>query len=123
MVQKRVLVIEDEPNISEAIRFILTRGGWQVEVEADGLAALNRLRAAPPDALILDLMLPDMDGFDVLRQVRAETRTRDLPVLMLTAKGQSTDRDLAAKLGVTRFMTKPFANADVVAALQDMVAP
>lgn len=123
MVQKRVLVIEDEPNISEAIRFILTRGGWQVEVEADGLAALHRLRAAPPDALILDLMLPDMDGFDVLRQLRAETRTRDLPVLMLTAKGQSTDRDLAARLGVTRFMTKPFANADVVAALQDMVTP
>lgn len=123
MVQKRVLVIEDEPNISEAIRFILTRGGWQVEVEADGFAALNRLRTAPPDALILDLMLPDMDGFDILRHLRAEAPTRDLPVLMLTAKGQRTDRDLAAKLGVTRFMTKPFANADVVAALQDMVMP
>ena len=61
-------------------------------------------------------MLPDMDGFDVLRNLRADAPTRDLPVLMLTAKGQSADRDLAAKLGVTRFMTKPFANADVVAA-------
>jgi DNA-binding response OmpR family regulator len=121
--QKRVLVIEDEPNISEAIRFILTRDGWQVEVEADGLAALERLRAAPPDALILDLMLPDMDGFDVLRRLRAEDATRHVPVLMLTAKGQSADRDLAAKLGVTRFMTKPFANAEVVAALQAMVTP
>ncbi len=123
MTQKRVLVIEDEPNISEAIRFILTRDGWQVEVEADGLAALERLRAAPPDALILDLMLPDMDGFDVLRRLRAEDATRHVPVLMLTAKGQSADRDLAAKLGVTRFMTKPFANAEVVAALQAMVTP
>ncbi|MBN2761370.1 MAG: response regulator [Rhodobacteraceae bacterium] len=121
--QKRVLVIEDEPNISEAIRFILTRDGWQVEVEADGVAALERLRAAPPDALILDLMLPDMDGFDVLRRLRAEDATRHVPVLMLTAKGQSADRDLAAKLGVTRFMTKPFANAEVVAALQAMVTP
>lgn len=123
MVQKRVLVIEDEPNISEAIRFILTRNGWQVEVEADGMAALSRLRTAPPDALILDLMLPDMDGFEVLRSLRAEGPTRELPVLMLTARGQNADRDLAARLGVTRFMTKPFANADVIAALQDMVAP
>ncbi|MCL1628505.1 MULTISPECIES: response regulator transcription factor [Roseinatronobacter] len=121
--QKRILVIEDEPNISEAIRFILTRNGWQVEVEADGLAALSRLRADPPDALILDLMLPDMDGFEVLRNLRADAPTRDLPVLMLTAKGQSADRDLAARLGVTRFMTKPFANAEVVSALQDMVGP
>jgi DNA-binding response OmpR family regulator len=123
VVQKRVLVIEDEPNISEAIRFILTRNGWQVEVEADGMAALSRLRTAPPDALILDLMLPDMDGFEVLRSLRAEGPTRELPVLMLTARGQNADRDLAARLGVTRFMTKPFANADVIAALQDMVAP
>nr|WP_283163911.1 response regulator [Roseibaca domitiana] len=123
VVQKRILVIEDEPNISEAIRFILTRNGWQVEVEADGLAALSRLRADPPDALILDLMLPDMDGFEVLRNLRADAPTRDLPVLMLTAKGQSADRDLAARLGVTRFMTKPFANAEVVSALQDMVGP
>lgn len=121
--QKRVLVIEDEPNISEAIQFILTRHGWQVEVEADGLAALARLRDQAPDALILDLMLPDMDGFEVLRSLRADMPTRHLPVLMLTAKGQSADRDLATKLGVTRFMTKPFANAEVVAALQDMVAP
>jgi len=123
VVQKRILVIEDEPNISEAIRFILTRNGWEVEVEADGLAALSRLRADPPDALILDLMLPDMDGFEVLRNLRADAPTRDLPVLMLTAKGQSADRDLAARLGVTRFMTKPFANAEVVSALQDMVGP
>jgi DNA-binding response OmpR family regulator len=120
--QKRVLVIEDEPNISEAIRFILTRDGWQVEVEADGFAALERLRDAPPDALILDLMLPDMDGFEVLRSLRAQDATRHLPVLMLTAKGQTADRELAAQLGVTRFMTKPFANAEVVAALQSMVA-
>ncbi|CUX82409.1 MAG: two component signal transduction system response regulator [Roseibaca calidilacus] len=123
MVQKRVLVIEDEPNISDAIRFILTRNGWQVEVEAGGTAALARLRADPPDALILDLMLPDMDGFEVLRHLRAAAHTRDLPVLMLTAKGQSADRDLAARLGVTCFMTKPFANSEVVAALQDIIGP
>ena len=123
MVQKRVLVVEDEPNICDAICFILTRNGWQVEVEAGGMGTLARVRAVPPDALILDLMLPDMDGFDVLRSLRADDPTRDLPVLMLTARGQSADRDLAAMLGVTRLMTKPFANAEVVAALHAMVTP
>jgi len=68
-------------------------------------------------------MLPDMDGFEVLRHLRAAAHTRDLPVLMLTAKGQSADRDLAARLGVTCFMTKPFANSEVVAALQDIIGP
>ncbi len=120
---KRVLVIEDEPNISEAIRFVLKRDGWHVAVEADGTAALDRLRAAPPDVLVLDLMLPDISGFDILRALRAEPATQALPVLMLTAKGQTADREQAARLGVTRFMTKPFANADMVAALQDMVGP
>ena len=118
--QKRVLVIEDEPNISEALRFILSRNGWRVEVSADGKAALGSLSTDPPDLLILDLMLPGVSGFDILRQVRASDDTRALPVLMLTAKGQAADRIEAERLGVTRFMTKPFANAEVLAAVHEM---
>jgi DNA-binding response OmpR family regulator len=117
---KRVLVIEDEPNISEALRFILTRNGWLVEVNADGQAALDKLAVDPPDLLILDLMLPDIHGFEILRRLRAGDSTSDLPVLMLTAKGQSADRAQAERLGVTRFMTKPFANAEVLAAVHEM---
>jgi DNA-binding response OmpR family regulator len=117
---KRVFVIEDERNISEAIRFILTRDGWQVEVTGDGANALASLRAAPPDMVILDLMLPGMSGFDILRAMRADPATQAVPVLMLTAKGQTADRDEAERLGVSRFMTKPFANADVVAAVRAM---
>ncbi len=117
---KRVLVIEDEPNISEALRFILTRNGWLVEVNADGHAALDKLAVDPPDLLILDLMLPDIHGFEILRRLRAGDSTSDLPVLMLTAKGQSADRAQAERLGVTRFMTKPFANAEVLAAVHEM---
>lgn len=123
MTGKRVLVVEDERNISEAIRFILTRDGWQVEVTADGASALAQLRATPPDMLILDLMLPGMSGFDILQAVRADPSTEALPVLMLTAKGQSLDRDTAERLGVTRFMTKPFANGDVVAAVRELATP
>ena len=118
--EKRVMVLEDEPNISEALRFILSRNGWQVEVSADGTAAIGAMRADPPALLILDLMLPDVSGFDILRSLRAEAGTRDLPVLMLTAKGQVADREEAERLGVTRFMTKPFANADVIAAVREL---
>ncbi len=120
---KRVLVIEDEPNISEALRFILSRNGWQVDVSADGQRAMKEMQSAPPDLLILDVMLPGLSGFDVLRSVRAGEGTRDLPVLMLTAKGQGADRAEAERLGATRFMTKPFANAEVIAAVEDMVGP
>jgi DNA-binding response OmpR family regulator len=121
--EKRVMVLEDEPNISEALRFILSRNGWQVEVSADGHTAIGAMRADPPDLLILDLMLPDLSGFDILRSLRAEAGTRDLPVLMLTAKGQGADRAEAERLGVTRFMTKPFANADVIAAVRELAGP
>lgn len=120
---KRIFVIEDERNISEAIRFILTREGWNVDVTADGVAALAILRAAPPDMVILDLMLPGISGFDILRALRADPVTHAIPVLMLTAKGQSADRDEAERLGVSRFMTKPFANADVIAAVRALTAP
>jgi DNA-binding response OmpR family regulator len=120
---KRVLVVEDERNISEAIRFILTRDGWHVDVTGDGPSALAQMRATPPDMLILDLMLPGMSGFDILQAVRQNPATQGLPVLMLTAKGATLDRDTAERLGVTRFMTKPFANGDVVAAVRELTAP
>ncbi|MFN7002584.1 MAG: response regulator transcription factor [Roseinatronobacter sp.] len=121
--EKRVLVIEDEPNISEALRFILTREGWKVDVSADGKAMLGHMQADPPDLVILDLMLPGLSGFDILKSLRAIDLTRELPVLMLTAKGQGADRAEAERLGVTRFMTKPFANAEVIAAVREMTAP
>lgn len=121
--EKRVLVIEDEPNISEALRFILTREGWKVDVSADGHAMLGQMQADPPDLVILDLMLPGLSGFDILKTLRAIELTRELPVLMLTAKGQGADRAEAERLGVTRFMTKPFANAEVIAAVRELTAP
>lgn len=119
----RVLVIEDEPNIIEALSFILSRDGWTVHTHADGLTALDRVRALPPDLIILDVMLPGKSGFDILRDLRADPATAALPVLMLTARGQTRDRDMAERLGATRFMTKPFSNAEVVAAVRELVMP
>ena len=111
---KRVLVIEDEPNITEAISFILSRDGWTVHIHSDGVTAVERVRATPPDLVILDVMLPGRSGFDILRELRASPDTADLPVMMLTARGAAKDREMALSLGASHFMTKPFSNSEVL---------
>lgn len=117
----KVLLIEDETNIAEAIRFILSRDGWQVTVLGDGQTAEAAVREAAPDLVILDLMLPGRSGLDVVAALRADPATLHLPVMMLTAKGHGRDREAAERAGVTHFMTKPFANADMVAAVRALV--
>ena len=110
---KRVLLIEDEPNIIEAISFILSRDGWTVHTHQDGSTAMDKVLGTPPDMIILDVMLPGRSGFDILRDLRGHESTKEIPVMMLTARGQEKDRDLAQRLGVTHFMTKPFSNTEV----------
>lgn len=116
-----VLLIEDEPNIIEAIRFILSRDGWTVQTHCDGRSAFEAVLEQRPDLVILDVMLPGRSGFDILRDIRAGGQTATLPVLMLTAKGQTKDREMAESLGASRFMTKPFSNTDVLATVRDLV--
>ncbi len=118
---RHVLLVEDEPNIAEAISFLLTRDGCQVTTLADGSEVLATLRRQSVDALILDLMLPGASGLEVLAAIRADAALSRLPVMMLTAKGQPHDRDAAARAGADRFMTKPFANAEMVAEVRDLL--
>ncbi|MEJ1990570.1 MAG: response regulator [Maritimibacter sp.] len=117
---KRIVLIEDEPNIVEAISFILSRDGWAVTPHANGETAAETVRNVRPDVVVLDVMLPGRSGYDILRDLRADPAFAALPVLMLTARGQKKDRELADALGVTRFMTKPFSNAEVLAALNEI---
>jgi DNA-binding response OmpR family regulator len=119
---RKVLLIEDEPNIIEAVRFLLIREGWQVEAHDDGENAVEAVLAHRPDLVILDMMLPGRSGMDVLRDLRGMPELTGLPVLMLTARGQARDRDMAEEAGVSRFMTKPFSNAEVLTAVRDLVA-
>ncbi len=119
---QRVLLIEDEANIAEAMRFLLARDGWTVEVQSDGTEGLATLCKNPPDLVILDLMLPGLSGLEILTALRATPATAHLPVIMLTAKGQGRDRDAATRAGVTHFMTKPFANADLLAQVRAVMA-
>ncbi|MFL4471570.1 response regulator transcription factor [Tateyamaria armeniaca] len=118
---KHVLLVEDEVNIIEAIRFILSREGWQVDTHSDGATALDTIRAVRPDLVVLDHMLPGKSGLDILTELRADPDFQALPVLMLTARGQARDREQAEKAGVSRFMTKPFSNLEVVTAVRDLV--
>lgn len=111
---KRILLVEDEPNIVESLRFILEQAGFAVDVVSDGNAALDYLDAGSPDAVVLDIMLPGMNGFDVLRAIRDNRKLAGLPVIVLTAKGQPNDRKMAETIGATAFITKPYSNADVI---------
>ncbi len=111
----RVLIAEDEKNIVESLSFILKREGYEVSAVFDGGLVLDSLKSSPPDIVILDVMLPQTNGFEILKQVRGTPQLAALPVIVITAKGQSQDRDTAANLGADAFMSKPFSNKDIVA--------
>ncbi|MEM9144749.1 MAG: response regulator [Pseudomonadota bacterium] len=112
--RSRVLLAEDEPHIIELLSFLLDRAGFVVETETTGPAALARVLEDPPAVLVLDIMLPEMNGFEIMRRLRADPRGERVPVIMLTAKGQREDREAAEKLKVDVFITKPFSNAELV---------
>jgi DNA-binding response OmpR family regulator len=116
----RILIVEDEPSILESLGFILQRAGFEVDTATDGTDALNRLRRQTYSGLILDIMLPGMNGFDVLRAVRADKALVALPVIVLTAKGQANDRRTAEAIGATAFITKPFSNAEIVERVSEL---
>lgn len=120
---KHVLLIEDEPNIIEAVSFLLSRDGWTVSTHSNGHDAAEVIKNKAPDLLILDVMLPGRSGFDILAEIRNTPNVATTPVLMLTARGQAKDREMAERLGATRFMTKPFSNSEIIEVLREMSAP
>ena len=109
---ERVLVVDDEPIVTEVVQRYLIREGYQVQVAADGRAALKRARENPPDLVVLDLMLPEIDGLEVCRQLRAES---SIPIIMLTAKGEESDKILGLGLGADDYLTKPFSPGELIA--------
>ncbi len=111
---KSVLIVEDEPFIMEALSFLLKREGLDVATFADGQGCVERIQSLKPDLVILDMMLPNRSGMQILEDLRAMDAFTSLPVLMLTAKGQKKDRAAAEDAGVSLFMTKPFANKEII---------
>jgi DNA-binding response OmpR family regulator len=113
-----VLVIEDEENLVEALRFNLEREGYQVYAAQNGAQGLDAARQANPDLIILDIMLPTLDGFEICRILRRET---DVPILILTAKGEEIDRVVGLELEADDYVTKPFSMREILARVRGML--
>jgi DNA-binding response OmpR family regulator len=111
----RILVVDDEPPIVELVRGYLAREGWTVDVAVDGPAAIERARLNPPDVIVLDLMLPGIDGIEVCRQVRTFS---DAYVLMLTARSEEIDRIVGLSVGADDYLAKPFSPRELVARIK-----
>jgi two-component system, OmpR family, alkaline phosphatase synthesis response regulator PhoP len=115
MATRTILIVEDEAEIVEIVRDYLERAAYRVLVAYDGATGLHLARTERPALLLLDLMLPEMDGLDVLRALQSDTATRGIPVIMLTARVEETDRLIGLELGADDYITKPFSPREVVA--------
>ena len=109
MTQKKILVVEDEEDIQELLRYNLVKEGYQAHCVGSGEAGLQEARKIFPDLLILDLMLPEMNGLEVCRQLKSDLNTQPIPIIMLTAKGEETDIVLGLEMGADDYVTKPFS--------------
>ena len=120
---RHVLVVDDEPHIGRIIQMKLERGPYTVQLASDGVQALEVLRSdSQVDLVLLDIMMPYLSGFDVLQEVRSFPHRADTPVIMLTAKGQDTDRTRAYELGATDFLTKPFSPNKLLGRIDELFA-
>ena len=104
---KRILIIEDDPAVLRAISYMLEKEGYEVLTAMNGLEGLTKAKGENPDLLVLDVMLPGIDGFEVCHRLRAESQTAQLPILMLSAKGQAADKSMGLQVGANEYLTKP----------------
>jgi two-component system phosphate regulon response regulator PhoB len=114
MAKQRILVVEDEPDLAEVLQFNLAKAGFAVELERRGDSALEALRRQPPDLLVLDLMLPGLDGLELTRILKRDPATARIPLVMLTARAEEVDRIVGLELGADDYIPKPFSPREVV---------
>jgi DNA-binding response OmpR family regulator len=119
--QKRILVVDDEPNIVRSLDFLMTRAGFAVQVARDGREALEALDRDPPDLLLLDVMMPELDGYVVCERVRKDPRWDGTKIVMLTARGRDAERARGFALGADDYVTKPFSTRVLVEQVKAML--
>ena len=117
----RILVVEDDPDIAELMRRYLQKGGFEVEVRSAGGDALNAIAANPPDLLVLDLMLPQISGLEICRLVRSDERTATVPIIMVTARADESERIAGLDLGADDYLAKPFSPGELVARVRALL--
>ncbi len=115
---KLIYIVEDERDIADLVEHYLKKDGFRSEAISDGQRALERIRRQPPDLLVLDLMLPGMDGLELCRVLRSEPATKRLPIIMLTAKAEETDKIVGLEMGADDYLTKPFSPKELMARIR-----
>ena len=121
---KRILCIEDEPEMIDLIRLILGRRGFEVSGANGGMAGIKAVRSELPDLVLLDLMMPDMDGWEVYQQMKADEATRHIPVIVVTAKAQSIDKVLGLHIAkVDDYIAKPFSPQELLTSVEKALTP
>ena len=118
---RSVLVVDDEPNIVLSLEFIMKQAGFEVRVARDGDEALGAIEASPPDLVLLDVMMPNRDGYDVCQTIRANPAWKGIYIIMLTAKGRDIEREKGMALGADDYITKPFSTREVIARVQQFL--
>ena len=118
---KRVLVVDDEPNIVMSLEFLMRRAGFEVQVARNGKEAIEALQGTPPDLLLLDVMMPELDGYEVCERVRARPEWNRTKIIMLTARGREVERECGLSLGADAYVTKPFSTRDLVEKAKKML--
>lgn len=121
MNRKRILVVDDEIYIVHILEFTLTMEGYDVVTAADGDEALRKVEEDRPDLVVLDIMMPRMDGYEVCRRLREEEETRDLPVILLSAKGRPIDRETGMEVGANDYIVKPFSPRRLLEKIRDLL--
>jgi len=112
---KRILAVDDEPHILKLVAFSLKTGGFDVVEATDGLSAIAVAEAEQPDLILLDVMMPALDGYETCRRLKQNPATRDIPVIMLTAKAQASEQAIGLECGATDYVCKPFTPKELVA--------
>ena len=120
--KQRILVVDDEPEAVELVEFNLRQAGYLVSTAANGAEALKKARAQTPDLIVLDVMLPEMDGFEICKTLRLDEATAKVPIIMLTAKAAEIDRVLGLELGADDYLTKPFSPRELMLRVKKILA-
>jgi two-component system alkaline phosphatase synthesis response regulator PhoP len=118
---KKILIIEDERDIRDLVAHYLTKDGYKVEAASDGAKGLGLAKTLKPDLIILDLMLPELDGLEVCKRLRADPKTAVMPIIMVTAKGEETDKIVGLELGADDYLTKPFSPKELMARVKALL--
>ncbi len=111
---KKILVVDDEANLTRSMAFILRKEGYDVEIASNGEEAILKAQNSRPDLMLLDVMMPKKNGYEVCQEIREDPKLRDMHIIMLTAKGQAVDREKGMSFGADDFITKPFSPAFIV---------